>query len=63
MTKQQKIFLKEDNGWVSRIIYRKSMDDFVVTQYNIKQNVHKEIYLNGNTDDIIKFFKNIIRRK
>lgn len=50
MTKQQMLVIEKDNGWVTRIVYRKSMDDFVITQKHEGDSSHngnRYIYLFG----------------
>jgi hypothetical protein len=61
MTEQKILTYSKESGWVTKMIYRKSVDDFVITQKNKKINDYRTIYLFGDgvTDKIMKFMKEV----
>lgn len=44
----------KENGWKTRIIYRKSMNDLIVKQWNKEMNQYRTIYLFDEKRDICK---------
>jgi hypothetical protein len=57
--KRKKIIQTDDYGWVTTFEYRKSMNDFIVTQSNKKFDENRFVYLNG--DKLVKEIKKLIK--
>lgn len=53
---------QQDSGWVTRIIYRKSMNDIVIKQYKLKSNEEeREIYIFDDKRNVIKELKSFFK--
>jgi len=62
--KRKKIIQTDDYGWVTTFEYRKSMNDFIVTQSNKKFDENRFVYLNGDklVEEIKKLMNSIDKK-
>ena len=49
-------------GWITKVQYRKSIDDLTITQHNKKYDTRKEIFIDRDIFDKFKNFITNIRR-
>jgi hypothetical protein len=53
---------EHENGWKTRIIYRKSMKDLIIEQKHNKNKIFRQIYLFDEKREVIKELRDFLTK-